>query len=107
MRADVQVRADVVAELDWDASINLEDIAIAVKDGVVTLAGDRRHLRPALRRRARRRAGAGRAGESRNDLTVKLPGAMERSDADIAHAAVLCFGWQRPTVSRSRCPTDG
>ena len=39
MRADMFVRADVVAELGWDASIRDEDIAVAVKDGVVTLAG--------------------------------------------------------------------
>ena len=28
-----------------------------------------------------------------NDLTVKLPGAMERSDADLAHAAVNALRW--------------
>ena len=39
MKTDIELRADILAELQWDASIRDEDIAVAVKDGVITLAG--------------------------------------------------------------------
>ena len=87
MRADRELRMDVLAELSWDPSIREEDIATAVKDGVVTLAGtvDTYAQRYAAERAIERVKGV---KAIVNDLTVKLPGAMERSDADIAHAAV-------------------
>jgi osmotically-inducible protein OsmY len=48
MRTDNELRTGVVAELSWDPSIRDEDIATAVKDGVVTLAGlvDDVHVSP-------------------------------------------------------------
>lgn len=39
MKSDVQVRHDVIAELDGDHSINSRQIGVTVKDGVVTLGG--------------------------------------------------------------------
>jgi osmotically-inducible protein OsmY len=92
MRTANELRTDVLAELNWDPGIRDEDIATAVKDGVVTLAGT-------VDTYAQRYA-AGRAVERVNgvkaivnDLTVKLPGTMERSDADLAHAAVNALRW--------------
>ena len=38
-RTDESIRADVVSELKWDPKITSSDIAVAVKDGVVTLSG--------------------------------------------------------------------
>ena len=35
-RADNLIREDVVFELKWDPKITFSDIAVAVKDGVVT-----------------------------------------------------------------------
>ena len=39
MRTDTDIQRDVVAELKWEPSLRDEDIAVAVRDGVVTLAG--------------------------------------------------------------------
>jgi hypothetical protein len=39
MKSDGQLRQDVRAELDWESSINAARIAVAVKDGMVTLSG--------------------------------------------------------------------
>lgn len=92
MRTDSELRTDVVAELKWDSSIRDEDIATAVKEGVVTLAGI---VDTYAQRYAAERA-VGRVNGVKaivNDLTVKLPGAMERSDPDIAHAAVNALRW--------------
>jgi osmotically-inducible protein OsmY len=92
MRTDSELRTDIIAELTWDPSIRNEDIATAVKDGVVTLAGpiDTYAQRYAAERAVERVKGV---RAIVNDLTVKLPGAMERSDADLAHAAVNALRW--------------
>ena len=92
MRTDSELRTDVIAELNWDASIRDEDIATAVKEGVVTLAGivDTYAQRYAAERAIERVNGV---KAIVNDLTVKLPGAMARSDADIAHAAINALRW--------------
>jgi osmotically-inducible protein OsmY len=92
MRTDSELRADIIAELGWDLSIRDEDIATAVKDAVVTLAGtvDTYAQRYAAERAVERVRGV---QAIVNDLAVKLPGAMERSDADIAHAAVSALRW--------------
>lgn len=92
MRTDNELRTDIVAELSWDPSIRHEDIATAVKDGVVTLAGtvDTFAQRYSAERAVERVKGVKAIA---NDLIVKLPGAMERSDADLAHAAVNALRW--------------
>lgn len=90
MRTDSELRTSVTAELSWDPSIRDEDIATAVKDGVVTLAGsiDTYAQRYAAERAVERVNGV---RAIVNDLTVKLQ--MERSDADLAHAAVNALRW--------------
>jgi osmotically-inducible protein OsmY len=92
MKTDSELRNDVLSELQWDASIRNEDIAIAVKDGVVTLAGtvDNYAQRYAAERAVERVKGTKAIA---NDLIVKLPSALARSDAEIAHAAVNALRW--------------
>lgn len=92
MKTDIELRADILAELQWDASIRDEDIAVAVKDGVITLAGtvDNYAQRYAAERAIERVKGA---KGIVNDLQVKIPGVLSRSDADIAHAAVNALRW--------------
>jgi osmotically-inducible protein OsmY len=90
MRTDSALRNDILAELNWDPAIRQEDIAIAVKNGVVTLAGtvDTYAHRYAAELAAERVTGVLAIA---NDLIVKLPGAMVRSDSDLAHAAVIAL----------------
>ena len=38
-RTDSDIQRDITAELKWDPSLRTENIAIGVRDGVVTLAG--------------------------------------------------------------------
>jgi len=92
MKTDLELRSDVLSELQWDPSIRDEDIALAVKDGVVTLAGTvDNYAQLYASERAIERVKGARALV--NDLTVKLPGAAVQSDADIAHAAVNALHW--------------
>jgi osmotically-inducible protein OsmY len=39
LRSDDEIRDSVLLELEWDPKITSHDIAVAVKDGVVTLSG--------------------------------------------------------------------
>ncbi len=92
MKTDNQIKADVMAELAWDAAINPIGIGVIVKNGVVTLTG---HLdtfaeKHAVERAVRRVAGVrGIALE----LDVKLSAAHKRSDSEIAQAASSALRW--------------
>ena len=39
MKNDKQIQQDVMAELNWEPSVNAAHIGVEVSDGVVTLAG--------------------------------------------------------------------
>jgi osmotically-inducible protein OsmY len=54
MKTDLQLKADVTAELDWDTAINAAGIGVMVKHGVVTLTG---HLDTFAEKHAVERAG--------------------------------------------------
>lgn len=92
MKTDMQLKADVMAELAWDPSINATGIGVIAKDGVVTLTG---HLdsfaeKHAAERAVRRVAGVrGIAVE----LDVKLSPDHKRTDSEIAQAALATLRW--------------
>ena len=90
IRTDQEIQKDVMAELRWDAQIQPNEIGVAVKDGVVTLTGwvDSYLKKWAAEDAARRVAGVKAVA---NDLEVKL--ATERTDPDIAAAAVRALEW--------------
>jgi osmotically-inducible protein OsmY len=84
-RTDQQIREDVTFELKWDPEITSNDIAVAVKDGVVTLSGyvpsywEKDAAEKAVKRVYGVRGVA-------NDLEVKL--SSTRTDPEIARDAV-------------------
>jgi len=39
MQSDRDMQRDIVNELNWEPSLRNDDIAVGVRDGVVTLAG--------------------------------------------------------------------
>jgi osmotically-inducible protein OsmY len=69
-----------------------DDIAVAVRDGVVTLAGtvDSYAERWTAERVTSRVKGVRAVA---NELEVKLPSRHERSDSDLAHAVVNALRW--------------
>jgi osmotically-inducible protein OsmY len=91
-RADAQIQADVLAELKWDARVQPNEIGVAVKDGVVTLTGwvDSYIKRWAAEDAAHRVRGVKAVA---NDIEVRLSTTAERTDADIAAAAVHALEW--------------
>jgi osmotically-inducible protein OsmY len=82
----------VLEELEWEPGIHAARIGAAVMDGVVTLTGEVNsyHEKVEAERAALRVAGV-RALAS--ELEVRLPGSSQRSDADIARAAVHALEW--------------
>ncbi|MCU1253066.1 MAG: Transport-associated protein [Edaphobacter sp.] len=89
-RTDQEIQADVLAELRWDSSIQANEIGVAVKDGVVTLTGtvDTYLKKWRAEEAAHRVAGVTAVA---NDITVRTLG--ERTDTDIAAAAVYALKW--------------
>jgi osmotically-inducible protein OsmY len=90
--SDEQIQKDVLAELKWDARVQPNEIGVAVKDGVVTLTGwvDSYIKRWAAEESALRVRGV-RAVV--NEIEVRLPSSSERTDEDIAKAAVDALEW--------------
>ena len=84
---DSEIRRKVLAELDWDPSIDASAVGVAVKDGVVTLTGSIVNYwqKKEVERAVKRVTGVKAVAE---DLTIKLPGTAARSDADIAQSVV-------------------
>jgi len=84
-RSDAAIRADVLAELQWDPKITSPDIAVAVKDGVVTLSGFASSYweKDAAEQVAKRVHGV--KGVA-NDIKIKL--SYTRTDPEIARDAV-------------------
>ena len=100
MRSDSEIERDVRDELKWDPDLNADDIAVSVKNGVVTLAGfvpsyaDKFEAEAAAKRVAGVHAVA-------NDLEVRLPAIDERPDPDIARDAVAALKAELP-ISHDR-----
>ncbi len=90
VRTDQEIQQDVLAELKWDAQVQPNEIGVSVKDGVVTLTGwvDSYLKKWSAEEAAHRVSGVKAVA---NDIEIKL--ATERTDADIAAAAVQALEW--------------
>lgn len=93
MRSDSDIKRDVEDELRWDPDIGSDDIAVAVKSGVVTLTGFVRSYGQKLQAEADAKRISGVVGVA-NDIEVRLP-AM-RPDPDVARDAVAALKAQLP-----------
>jgi osmotically-inducible protein OsmY len=95
MKSDSEIERDVRAELQFDPDLNAEDIAVSVKDGVVTLAGFTRSYTDRLEAEAAAKRVAG-VHAVANDIEVRLPAIDQRPDPDIARDAVAALKSQLP-----------
>ena len=89
---DSDIQQDVVDELRWEPSLEDDDIAVGVKDGVVTLAG---YAKSYLDKWKAERVASRVKGVKAivNNIEVKLPSSSDRADPDIARAAVDALKW--------------
>jgi osmotically-inducible protein OsmY len=88
MKTESELRRDVERELEWDPSIDARNIAVAVKNGVVTLIGHVPTYSDKWRAEniAKRVAGVTAIA---NEIEVKLT--RERTDTDIAESARMAL----------------
>lgn len=92
MKTDKQIQQDVIAELDWQPSVNSAQIGVEVKDGIVTLAG---HVSSYGEKWDAERAVQRVTGVKALvvEMDVKLPGTSKRNDADIARIIENVLEW--------------
>ena len=91
-KSDSQLQNDVMEELVWDPSVGRSEVAVAAKDGVITLAGqvDSYAKRDAAMKAAERVSGVRAIAD---ELTVKIPASFRRTDIDIAHSVAESLKW--------------
>ena len=90
IKSDRDIQHDVLEELKYEPRVQPNEIGVSVKDGVVTLSGwvDSYLKKWEAEQAALRVYGAKAVA---NEIEVKLP--SERTDADIAAAAVRALDW--------------
>src|SRR5687768_13654856 len=96
---DKEIRDAVLRELEYEPQVKSTEIGVSVKDGIVTLSGfvDSYSKKYHAERAALRVYGVKAVV---NELEVRLPSSMERTDEDIARAAVQAL------ASRITVPAD-
>jgi osmotically-inducible protein OsmY len=92
MKTDAELQQDVMNELKWEPTIKAAEIGVAVKNGVVTLSGyvDSYVKKWVAERAAARVSGVRAVAE---EIQVRLPGSLKRSDEDIAGAVANVLEW--------------
>ena len=92
MKTDSILQHDVMEELRWEPAVDETGIGVSVSDGVVTLSGCVKSFaeKYAAERAALRVEGVRGVVE---DLRVVMPGAHERTDTELAQAAVHALRW--------------
>ena len=92
MKTDMELKQDVISELNWEPAIHAAEIGVEVKDGVVTLAG---HVGSYGEKWDAERAAQRVSGVKALaiEIDVAIAGADLRNDADIAHAVQNVLHW--------------
>ena len=83
------------SELKWDPDIDASDIGVAVKNGVLTLSGFVRSYSQKYQAEKATKRVKGVLGVA-NDIEVRLPSVHEKTDPEIARAAVEAIKSELP-----------
>jgi osmotically-inducible protein OsmY len=105
MMNDSDIRRNVEAELRWEPSVHdANAIGVGVKGGVTTLTG---HAESYAEKWAAERAAERVSGVTAlvSELDVHLPSSFERTDEEIAQAAVSALEWNL-SVPRGRVKVE-
>jgi osmotically-inducible protein OsmY len=100
MKTDLQLQQDVMAELNWDPSVNAAEIGVEVKHGVVTLAGEVSHYAQKWNAESAALRVHG-VKALAMEIQVKLPQMGLRTDADMAESARNILAWTQSLPSDS------
>lgn len=89
---DRDLKQQVQNALDWEPSIDATDVGVSASEGVVTLRGYvRTFAEKQMAERVALRVFGARAVA--NDLDVRLPTSFERTDTELAQAALTALSW--------------
>lgn len=92
MKTDIEIQKNVIDELQWDPVLQSAQIGVTVKDGIATLMG---YVANFSQQQAAENA-AKRVKDVRAvamDLVIKLPHDQQRTDTDLAAAALNALKW--------------
>jgi osmotically-inducible protein OsmY len=91
-KTDTQIHHDVLEELKWDSRVDETEVGVEVDKGVVTLTGTVTSWakRMAAEEAARRVIGV---LDIANDIKIKVPGGLTRTDTEIAQAVRHALQW--------------
>jgi osmotically-inducible protein OsmY len=89
---DAALKTSVLAELAWEPSVTAAHIGVTARDGVITLSG---HVQRFAEKQAAQTATLRVKGVKAvaEEIEVKLPFDVQRSDDDIARAAIARLAW--------------
>ncbi|MGB3928787.1 MAG: BON domain-containing protein [Sphingobium sp.] len=91
-KSDSQLQHDVMAELEWEPSIDHADIGVAVNDGVVTLSGYvKSYPQKVTAEKATRRVAGVRA--IAEEIKVRFASDRKTADHEIAKRIIDMFAW--------------
>lgn len=114
IKADSDIKRDVLRELKWDPRVSETEVGVQVRDGVVALSGFVTSYAKRLAAvEATHRVGG--VLDVANDLEVRIPGVSKKTDTDIAEAARHALMWDvfvphekiRTTVSNGWVTLEG
>jgi osmotically-inducible protein OsmY len=91
-KSDSEIQQDVLRELSWDPRVEETEVGVEVDRGVVTLTGT---VSSWAKREAAQEAAHRVEGvlDVANDIKVKLPGDLVRTDTEIAQAVRRALEW--------------
>jgi osmotically-inducible protein OsmY len=98
MKSDSEIERDVKDELSWNPDLDATDIAVSVKNGVVTLTGFVKSYTDKFEAEAAAKRVSGVVAVA-NDIEVRMPSVDERPDPEIARDAVAAIKSQLPISS--------
>jgi len=107
-KSDTQIHHDVLEELKWDSRVDETEVGVQVDGSVVTLTGTVTSWakRVAAQEATRRVIGV---LDVANDIKVKVPGGLARTDTEIAQAVRQVLEWDVfvPEEQITSIVTDG
>ena len=92
MKFDIELQHDVMAQLEWEPSIDAAKIGVAASNGIITLTGTVSSYAHKLKAERVVKSVFGVCGVA-NDLTVTTNMGEQLTDTDIASAAVDALRW--------------
>ena len=92
MKTDSELQSDIMDEFEWESSIDASQLGVTVKNGVATLTG---HVTSYPAKMAAERVAKSVAGVKAvaDELDIRLKGIDERTDTEIAEAALRALAW--------------